>query len=200
MIVVGLTGGIGTGKSTVGRILADDGVAVVDADRIARSVVAPGTEGLAQIVEAFGPDVLKSDGSLDRAAMRQRIATDPAAKAKLESITHPAIRQGIGDRVAELADQGATHAVVEAALLVETGSYRFYPELIVVTCHPAVQLARVVARDGVTTEAAKALIAAQAPMADKEAVATEVIHNNGTLQDLEVKTRAVWDAISRRAP
>ena len=197
MLVVGLTGGIASGKSTVGRILAGMGVPVIDADRVARDVVEPGTPALAEVVEAFGPAVLDADGRLDRAAMRRRIASDPDARRTLEAITHPAIREAIGARLLALARQGSAAAVVEAALLVETGSYRMYPALVVVSADPEVQVRRVMARDGVSEADARALVAAQLPMADKERVATHVIRNDGDLAALEARTREVWAAISR---
>ncbi len=200
MKVVGLTGGIGTGKSTVAAILAEQGVAVLDADQVARRIVEPGTEALAQIVEAFGAQILQPDGSLDRAAMRQKISHDREAKQALERITHPAIGAAIVQSLAQLAADGASLAVVEAALMVETGSYRRYPELIVVTTSEALQLQRVLARDGVRDEDARALIASQMPMADKEAVATYVIRNEGTLESLRDETLAVLDRIRSPAP
>lgn len=196
MIVVGLTGGIATGKSTVGRLLADRGVPVIDADQVARDVVRPGAPALKRIVETFGPEVLDADGHLDRAAMRRRIARDPEARRALEGITHPAIRQAIALSLMELASVGHSAAVVEAALMVETGTYRMYPELIVVTCSPERQLQRLVARDGQPEDEARALISAQLPMADKERVATHVIRNDGTLDDLRIRTAEVWAAIT----
>ena len=198
MIVVGLTGGIATGKSTVARILAADGVPVIDADQVARDVVAPGQPALAAIVEAFGPDVLDADGSLDRAAMRRRIAHDADARRTLEGITHPAIRVAIFEELTRLREAGHPAAVVEAALLVETGTYRQYPELVVVTCDPAVQLERLLKRDGASESESRALIAAQLPLTDKEAVATQVIRNDGTEAALRERTREVWRAITLR--
>lgn len=193
--VIGLTGGIATGKSTVAAILTEMGVPVIDADQVAREVVEPGQPALARIVEAFGPEVLDGAGRLDRAAMRRRISHDPQARQALEAITHPAIREAIGQRLVELAQSGAPAAVVEAALLVETGSYRLYPKLIVVTCPPELQLARLLARDSTHEADARALIAAQLPLADKEAVATHVIRNEGDLEELRRHVRDVWAQI-----
>ncbi len=196
MIVVGLTGGIATGKSTVAEFLRQAGVPVIDADLVSREVVARGQPALAQIREAFGDEVLTPEGALDRPAMRQRISRDPTARRQLEQITHPAIRRAIAEQLGELAAQGHPAAVVEAALLVETGSYREYPVLIVVACAPEVQLARARARDGVSEEDARALIAAQLPLADKISLATHVIYNDGGLDQLEARTREVWAAIT----
>lgn len=192
MRVVGLTGGIATGKSTVARILRDLGVPVVDADQVAREVVQPGQPALARIVEAFGPDVLDSTGQLDRATLRQRVTHDAEARRALESITHPAIRERMAERLVALAQRGEPAAVVEAALLVETGSYRQYPALIVVTCDPELQLRRLMARDATSEADARAIIAAQLPLADKEAVATHVIRNDGDVSALRRQTQDVW--------
>ena len=133
MTVVGLTGGIGTGKSTVAQLLRELGAAVLDADQVARQVVAPGSVGLGRIVDAFGPEVLGGDGALDRAAMRRRITRDGNARATLESITHPLIGEHILAWLAARQSDGTEVAVVEAALMVETGSYRRYPHVWVVT-------------------------------------------------------------------
>ncbi|MBW2255635.1 MAG: dephospho-CoA kinase [Deltaproteobacteria bacterium] len=196
MKVVGLTGGIATGKSIVAKMLRiHHQVPVIDLDRVAREVVEPGKPALRAIVAHFGEEVLRVDGTLDRGALRHRIATDPDARRALESITHPAIREVAAKVLGELALTGVPAAVVEAALLVETGSWRRYPVLIVVTCDPETQLRRLVERDGQTEEEARALIAAQLPMAEKEAVATHVIRNEGDLQALEAEVDRVWGAI-----
>jgi dephospho-CoA kinase len=197
VIVVGLTGGIGTGKSTVAALLRARGVPVIDADQVARDVVARGSDGLAEIVAAFGSDALTPAGDLDRAAMRARISADPAARQRLEAITHPRIRAEIDGRLAALAAGGAAHAVVEAALMVETGSYRLYPRVAVVTCSPERQLERVMARDGATADAARALIAAQLPLAEKERVADYVIRNDGDRAALEAEVERAWAALTR---
>jgi dephospho-CoA kinase len=196
VIVVGLTGGIGTGKSTVARLLRERGVPVIDADQVSREVVAPGQPTLDAIVEAFGPAVLGTDGALDRARMRTRIAHDPAERRRLEALTHPAIRRRIEELLGALASSGTTHAVVEAALMVETGSYRQYPVLVVVTCEPTRQLARVMERDRLPVDSARALIAAQLPLADKERLAHHVIRNDGDLVDLARQVDSVWDRIA----
>ncbi len=195
MRLIGLTGGIATGKSTVARLLRAHGAVTIDADQVARLVVEPGKPALDAVVSAFGQDVLLPDGTLDRASMRQRIATDPAAKTTLERITHPAILHEITRQVTALGDSGARVIVVEAALMVESGSYRNYPDLLVVTTQPEVQRRRLVARDGPAL--ADALIAAQAPLAEKEAKATWIVHNDGDLQALETELDRIWPALSR---
>lgn len=198
-LLIGLTGGIGTGKSTVARLLAAHGAAVVDADQAARAVVEPGTPGLAAIVAAFGAEVLVG-GALDRAAMRRRIAADPEARRTLEGITHPAIRAWVAEQVIRHVARGARVVVVEAALLVETGGYKAYPVLVVVSCAPETQVRRVMARDGVDEAAARALVATQLPMADKEAVATHVIRNDGDEAALAEAVSALWRAWNVSGP
>lgn len=196
MKVIGLTGGIATGKSSVAALLRERGVPIVDADVAARAVVAPGRPALEQIAEAFGPDVLNADGSLDRAAMRARIIADHGARLTLESITHPAIFAHMQASLAELERAGHPVAVLEAALMVETGTYRMYDGLIVVSCSPETQLARLMARDGQTEEAARGIIGTQLPMAAKEAVADEIIRNDGSPEDLARAVAAAWERLA----
>lgn len=197
MKVIGLTGGIATGKSTVGRLLAEHhGVAVIDADQASRTVLAPSGIAYAPVVEAFGRSILAPDDQVDRAKLRRLVMSDAEARRRLESITHPAIRATIASGITKLAAEGRDHAVVEAALLVETGSYTAYPALIVVSCAPHTQIARVKVRDRISEEAARQILAAQLPMAAKEAVATVVIHNDGDLDELKVSVAAAWKQVS----
>lgn len=199
MRTFGLTGGIGAGKSTVARLLRErHGVPILDADQIAREVVRPGTEGLAAIVDTFGAGVLAPDGTLDRAAMRERILADPAARRTLEALTHPRIHEAIRARLAALDAHGAPLAGVEAALMVETGSWRHHDALVVVTCRPDTQVARVMARDGVGEPAARQALAAQLPLAEKEAVADVLIRNDGDARALEASVDAAWAALQEK--
>ncbi len=184
MRTFGLTGGIGSGKSTVARWLREAGVPVVDADVVAREVVAPGQPALAAIVEAFGADVLQTDGSLDRAALRRRIAVDRQARATLEAITHPAIFVRIAEARQAAEAEGAALFGVEAALMVETGSWRMYDRLVVVAASPEHQRARVAARDGSSSEAIDGLIAAQATLQQRLDVAHHVVWNDGSEAEL----------------
>lgn len=184
MRTFGLTGGIGSGKSTVARWLREAGVPVVDADVVAREVVAPGQPALVAIVEAFGADVLQADGSLDRAALRRRIAVDRQARATLEAITHPAIFVRIAEARQAAEAEGAALFGVEAALMVETGSWRMYDRLVVVAASPEHQRARVAARDGSSAEAIDGLIAAQATLAQRLDVAHHVVWNDGSEAEL----------------
>lgn len=196
MITIGLTGGIATGKSTVATILRESlNVPVIDADQVSRDVVALGTPGLAELVSEFGPDILRTDGALDRKKLGEIVVSDKSARRRLERLTHPLIREEIEARLLALNSAGAAVAVVEAALLVETGSYRLYDHLIVVSAAPAVQLARLMARENLSEPQAQQWLDTQLPLERKEAVATVVIRNDGDLQDLEAATLAAWETL-----
>jgi dephospho-CoA kinase len=177
--VVGLTGGIAAGKSTVARSFAALGVPVVDADKLARDAVAPGSEGLSEIVSVFGADVLLADGSLDRKALGARVFADSALRARLNAITHPRIAQLGAHQVAAHGKAGATYVVYEAALIVENNLQRAMQALVVVSVDPVVQLARLSKRDGLSESEAQARIAAQMPLEKKLEVADFVIDNSG---------------------
>lgn len=192
MEVFGLTGGIACGKTAVGRVFLDRGVPVVDADAVARDVVAVGTDGLDAVVSAFGSDVLAPDGSLDRKRLGQRVFGDEAARRALNGILHPRIGAESMARLAALVPQGHGFALYDAALLVENGTHTSFVGLIVVTARPEVQLARLVERDGVTEAEARARIDAQWPLARKVAVATHVIDNSGTRARLEARALEVY--------
>jgi len=196
VLTVGLTGGIATGKSTVADMLRQRGVTVLDADLVAREVVAPGQPALAAIVEHFGEGVLQEDGSLDRAALGARVMGDPEARGVLEGITHPVIIATLLERLAALHAAGEALAVVEAALMVESGSYAHYGELWVVTCPTEVQLQRLMARDRFDRATAERWIGAQLPLADKEAVADRVLHNGGSLGQLRSQVEAALSEVA----
>ncbi len=198
MRIVGLTGGIATGKSTVARVLREMDVAVIDADAVAKELLQPGSPTLEQLVRVLGPSILDPSGALNRPRMRAAIASDPEMKAILDRITHPAIRTAIAERLVKLAEEGTADAVVEAALLVESGGHKLYPQLMVVSCDPERQLQRLMARDGMTEEDARALIATQMPLQEKERYATVVIRNDGTLEELEAATRSAWASLKDR--
>lgn len=177
-----LTGGIGTGKSSVAARFRQHGVPVVDADVLAREAVAPGTPGLAAVVARFGPDVLRQDGSLDRAALAALIFADPVARRDLEAIIHPIVRRLTDAFFADLPHETA-YAVAEIPLLYETGRDAEFDAVIVVACAPETQLARVMVRDGASEGEAMRRIAAQWPMADKRARADYVIETEGSLAE-----------------
>jgi dephospho-CoA kinase len=182
--VFGLTGGIATGKSTLARLLRERGARVIDADAVAREVVAPGTDGLEEVVARFGDAILTRDGVLNREALGALVFADPAARADLNAILHPRIAARSAALLAEAA-AGAAPVFYEAALLFETGSAALFDEIVVVGCSPDLQLARVIARDGLTPDAARARIAAQMPLPEKRARATLYIDNVGPIAELE---------------
>jgi dephospho-CoA kinase len=197
MLKVGLTGGIGAGKSEVSRLLAEHGAVLIDADRIAREVVAPGTPGLASVVAAFGPDVLTADGGLDRPRLGSIVFADPDRLAALNAIVHPLV----GARSHELesaADPGAV-VVHDVPLLTENGLAPRYDLVIVVDAPPAVQLDRLVRLRGMTEDDARARMAAQATREQRLAVADIVITNDVPLDALHRRVREVWDELAGRA-
>jgi dephospho-CoA kinase len=197
MLKVGLTGGIGAGKSEVSRLLVACGAVLIDADRIAREVVAPGTPGLAAVVEAFGTDVLAGDGSLDRPKLGSIVFADPEKLAVLNAIVHPLV----GARSRELETAAAEDAVVihDVPLLTENGLAPLYDVVIVVDARPETQLDRLVRLRGMTEEDARARMAAQATREKRLEVADIVIDNDVPLDDLRRRVRDVWDELVRRA-
>jgi dephospho-CoA kinase len=195
MRVIGLTGGIASGKSTAARTLVELGARVVDADALAREIVAPGQPALAEIVHHFGEQMLLADGTLDRKRLGSAIFADPAARRALNAITHPRIAAATQARLAQLRDEGVAVAVYEAALLVENGAHHGLDGLIVVVCDEATQLARLMSRDGYAEADARARIGAQAPMADKIAAATWVVDTTGPLADTKRQLARVWEEI-----
>ena len=186
---IGLTGGIGSGKSTVSRLLEQRGAVIVDADAIAREVVASGTPGLAAVVEAFGDGVVASDGSLNRPALAAVVFADPEARKRLDAIVHPLVRA----RATEVAAAAPADAVVvnDVPLLVETGQAGSYDLVLVVEADPATRVARLVQR-GLTAEDARARMAAQATDEQRRAVADVVLDNSGTLEELEAQVDRFW--------
>lgn len=196
--IVGLTGGIGAGKSTVARFFEELGVPIVDADQVAREVVEPLTEGLAEVVAAFGESVLDDDGALDRAKLGKRIWGDDEARARLESILHPRIGARSMQKLSALAGEGHPYAMYEAALLVENGSHRMMGALVVVAVDEATQLARVRARDDLDEEAIRARIASQLPQVEKVALADYVIENDGSLEDTRRRVAEIHELLLER--
>lgn len=193
--VVGLTGGIASGKSSVAAILRELGVPVVDADALAREVVEPGQPALAEIAAAFGPTALAADGTLDRKVVADLVFADPVKRRTLEAITHPRIAAAAQAKIAAAMAAGAPLVVYEAALLVERGIYKAFDGLIVVAASEETQLRRVMARDGLDEAAARARLAAQLPLAEKVAVATHVIENDGTRAETRAKVEALVQAL-----
>ncbi|MGY5104697.1 dephospho-CoA kinase [Streptomyces sp. 900105245] len=198
MLKVGLTGGIGAGKSEVSRLLVEHGAVLIDADRIAREVVAPGTPGLAAVAEAFGEDVLAADGSLDRPRLGSIVFADPEKLALLNSIVHPLV----GARSQELETAAADDAVVihDVPLLTENGLAPLYDVVVVVDAPPGTQLDRLVRLRGMTEDDARARMAAQASREQRREIADIVIDNDVPLDALRKRVAEVWDDLVRRVP
>ncbi|CAM2006906.1 dephospho-CoA kinase [Acanthopleuribacter pedis] len=188
MLVVGLTGGIASGKSQVERLLAER-FPVIDADVVAREVVAPGQPALAAIAEAFGPSVIADDGALDRARMRVLISENGECRERLNQIVHPRIYQSIEAKLEALRPHHQA-AFVSAALMIETGSFRKYDRVLLVTAPAELRLARLQARDGMPEALAQKLMAAQAPDPEKRRHADVEIVNDGDLVALAERTEA----------
>ena len=198
--ILGLTGGIASGKSTASARFAELGVPIVDADKLAREVVEKGTDGLAEIVKVFGPEVLDAEGALDRKKLGAIVFDDADLRKRLEQITHPRIAALSMQRMAAIAASGAPYGLYEAALLVEKGTHHAMNGLVVVAASPEVQLARVMKRDGLDEASARARLAAQMPLADKIAAATWVIWNDGDLDALRARVEQVHREILEAAP
>jgi dephospho-CoA kinase len=194
---VGLTGGIGAGKSEVSARLAAQGAIVIDADAIAREVVEPGTEGLAEVVEEFGPEVLLPEGGLDRPRLGEIVFADPELRGKLNAIVHPRV----GARMAELEAQAGPGAIVvhDVPLIAETGRTDAYDLVVVVDAPRRVQIDRLVRRRGMTREQAEARMAAQASREQRLAIADIVIDNSGSLAELDRQVGDLWAELRRRA-
>ncbi|MCZ0979266.1 dephospho-CoA kinase [Streptomyces diastatochromogenes] len=197
MLKVGLTGGIGAGKSEVSRLLVSYGAVLIDADRIAREVVEPGTPGLAAVVAAFGDGVLTAEGTLDRPKLGSLVFADADRLATLNAIVHPLV----GARSAELESRAAAGDVVvhDVPLLAENGLAPLYDLVVVVDASPETQLDRLVRLRGMVASEAEARMAAQATRAQRLAVADLVIDNDGPLDALEPQVRKVWEELERRA-
>jgi dephospho-CoA kinase len=191
-MLVGLTGGIGSGKSAVSRMLAERGAVVVDADLVAREVVEPGTPGLQRVVEAFGEQVLTPDGRLDRPALGARVFSDPDALARLNAIVHPLVGERTAELLAQAESDGAQVVVHDVPLLVENGLAGLYAAVVVVAASPQTQRDRLVRLRGMSEQEAQQRIDAQAPLEDKLAVATHVLQNDGSLQDLSEQVDRLW--------
>ncbi|HEU5464531.1 MAG TPA: dephospho-CoA kinase [Candidatus Binatia bacterium] len=192
MKLVGLTGGIASGKSTVAEIFRRLGAAVVDADRLAREVVQPGQDALQAIVEEFGSRVLQPDRSLNRQKLRQIIFNDTTARRKLESIIHPRVRALAEARFREHDRAGAEVVIYEVPLLFEGGLHEWLRPVVLVACSADLQKRRLIERDGLAPEQAQKHIDAQMSLEEKRRLADYVIENNAGLEDLEKKVTAVW--------
>ena len=198
MLLVGLTGGIGSGKSTVARMLEERGAVVFDADLLAREAVEPGTPGHAAVIERFGADVLAPGGELDREALASIVFADPSARRDLEQIVHPEVRRLFAEGSEAYHDTDRI-VVFSAPLLVESGMHTAFEILVVVSATVATQVERLMRQRGMSEAAIRARIDAQAQLEDKAAVADFLVDNEGTLAELESQVERLWHALSARA-
>jgi dephospho-CoA kinase len=198
LLLVGLTGGIGSGKSTVAHMLEEHGAVVFDADALAREAVAPGTPGHDAVVERFGANVLAPGGELDREALASIVFADPAARRDLEAIVHPEVRRLFAEGCDVHRDTDRV-VVFSAPLLVETGMHTAFDVLVVVSTPVATQVERLLRDRAMSEEQVRARIAAQAPLEEKIAVADRVVVNAGDLAELEAQVDGLWDELSTRA-
>ena len=196
MLRVGLTGSIGVGKSFVGSVFVQLGCRLLDADDTAREVVLPGTEGLKNIVNEFGPEVLQSDGALDRKVLGSIVFANPEKRQRLNAILHPRIieRQ---DEILNAWESNDPHgiAIVDAALMIESGGYKRFDKLIVVHCRPEVQLERLMLRDGLSPDEAQKRIDSQMPQSEKQKFADYLIDTSDGFELTRQRTKAVYNQL-----
>ena len=193
---IGLTGGIATGKTWVRARFDDLGVPTIDADVLAREVVAPGTPGLTAVVNRFGRDMLTAAGALDRQKLARVVFADSAARRALEAIIHPEVRKAIDQWFDALDPRAHRWAIADIPLLYETGRDRDFDAVIVVACDPETQVQRVMERDGLSGQDARQRVAAQLPIEEKSARADYVIRTDGTLDETDEQVKKVWKALA----
>jgi dephospho-CoA kinase len=198
VLLVGLTGGIGSGKSTVAERLVAHGAELIDADLVAREVTLPGTEAWRQIVEHFGEGVLAADEFVDRDELGRVVFADPDKRTLLNEITHPPVMQRMAERLEELAEFTGV-VVVDVPLLIETGAEVGYEAVVVVATYPETQVARLVADRGMAEEQARARVEAQAPLEDKLGAATHVVWNEGDTTQLAERADELAAELTERA-
>jgi dephospho-CoA kinase len=194
--LVGLTGGIASGKSTVATMLRELGAKIINADDLARAIVQPGKEAWKEIVAAFGTEVLRPDRAIDREKLRTTIFQDATARKRLDSITHPRIRALAQARAQELAAKGAAIVIYEAPLLFEKEAHLWLRPVILVACDDFLQRRRLKARDRLNDAEIEQHIKAQMPLSEKRALADFVIENNGDLEDLKKQVKEVWTKLA----
>jgi dephospho-CoA kinase len=196
MRIVGLTGGIGTGKSTVAAVLRELGATVIDADEATRAVQARGSEGLRQLVAAFGDGILTPEGDLDRGRVADIAFRDPEARQRLNGIVHPLVRRWMAERQAEAVERGDPVVVMDIPLLFEARGAGAFETVLLVYAPEELALRRLVEQRGMTEEQARARMAAQMPIEDKRALATHVIENTGSVDELRERVGRVWAELS----
>lgn len=190
--VIGLTGGIASGKSSVARFFTERGIPVIDADQLARDVVGPDSPALAQIISFFGREVLNQDGTLDRKRLGDIVFSDPEKRRRLESILHPEIRRYSEEKIAQAAAAGHKRLIYMAPLLIEAGAIDRVDDIWVVTVRPEIQLQRLMQRDGINLEQARRIVNSQMPLAEKERYGSVVIDNSGSESDTRMFLETVW--------
>jgi dephospho-CoA kinase len=198
MLFVGLTGGIGSGKSTVASMFARRGAVVIDADDLARRATLPGTAGHARVAERFGAEVLTPSGAIDRGRLAQRVFADERERRDLEAIVHPEVARLLAEALEE--HRGTDHIVVyDVPLLFEAGLQSMFDVIVVVSAPERARIERLAAQRGMNADEVRARIAAQSPDAKRERAADVVIRNTGTMSELEAETDAAWELLTRRA-
>ena len=200
MRLIGLTGGIGTGKSSAAGFLRDLGVTVIDADEATRAVQAPGSEGLRRLVEEFGLEILTPDGRLDRPRLAALAFTDADARRRLNEIVHPRVREWMAERQREAEERGEKVAVLDIPLLYETRGDTGFDAVILVYAPEELQLRRLVELRGMEEQAARERIAAQLPIEEKRRLASHVVVNTGTLEDLRAQVERTWADVAAALP
>ena len=196
MKIVGLTGGIGTGKSTVSGMLRDLGATVIDADEATRAVQAPGSEGLRQLTAEFGEGILTAGGELDRARLADIAFRDPEARRRLNAIVHPLVRLWMAERQQEAVERGDPLVVMDIPLLFEARGAGAFETVLLVYAPEELQVSRLVELRGMSEDAARARIAAQLPIEEKRRLASHVIENTGSLDELRRRVERVWGELS----
>jgi len=189
--LIGLTGGVGSGKSTVAGMFADLGASVVDADEATHAVYAPGTDGFDAIVDAFGPEYVR-DGQIDRQRLGDLVFRDEAARLRLNAIVHPRVRDWMTARTAEAMDRGAEIVIQDVPLLFENGLQDLFSSTVLVYARPETQVARLVEQRGLPRDRARAILAAQMPIDQKRPLASFVIDNDGSLDETRRQVDEVW--------
>jgi dephospho-CoA kinase len=198
MLIVGLTGGVASGKTTVSRVLKEEGAYIIDADQMARELVRPHTPAWRKLVRAFGKDILREDGSLHRKKLADKVFTNLRQRKLLNQILHPRIRKEMERRAKEIGQKDPEAVVViDAPLLVELGDHRKMDKLIVVTSTQTRQIERLKERDGISSEEALRIFSSQMPVEDKVKLADFVIRNEGSLQETKKKTREVYKELKK---
>lgn len=200
MLIVGLTGGIASGKTVVSQILGEEGAHIIDADQLARELVHPHTPAWEELRKVFGEEILGKDRFIDRKALAEQVFSDPEQRNRLNRILHPRVKEEIGRRVSEIAQtEPDAIVVIDAPLLIETGNHLHMDVVIVVSATKRQQIERLKARSGTTEEEARRIIASQLPLKEKLEVADIVISNEGSLEETKRKTQEVYRKLKQRA-